>query len=199
MKIGETIDVLGRNVVLTDCDAFTKRYYFEKFGIEEFHPIERPKNIKSYQSITVEREIPPYNGWGSLADSEANCLSLMPKPPHRDMNKFLTLDRCNLRFQARMISSIPENGERNFIITYYLSDDTISVYEFAGRNSGFSVQNVDFLNLSFSQTLSTINLQMRNYFSEWRFFQTNQIQFARIECISAFLCGRHYPSDGIRF
>lgn len=146
LKIGETIDVLGRKVILIDCDDFTRKYYHEKFGIEEFQSIERPKHIKWHQPI-VEREIPPYNGWGSLADSEANCLSLIPKPPHRDMNKFLTLDRCNLRFKAQMISDIVENCERTFIITYYLSDDTISVYEIAGRNSGFSVSLMQYLEM----------------------------------------------------
>lgn len=145
LRIGETIDVLGRNVVLTDCDDFTKRYYREKFGIEEFISIERPKSHRWRQEF-IEREIPPYNGWGSMADSEANCLSLIPKPPHRDMTKFIKLDRCNLRFKARMISNIAENGDRLFVITYYLSDDTISVYEIGGRNSGFSVSHRSFLN-----------------------------------------------------
>lgn len=139
MRIGETIDVFGRNVVLTDCDDFTKRYLHEKFNIEEFIPIERPKSHRWHQEIIIERNIPPYNGWGSMADSEANCLSLIPKPQHRDMNKFLKLDRCNLRFKASMISNIAENVDRVFIITYYLSDDTISVYEICGRNSGFTV------------------------------------------------------------
>lgn len=143
LRIGETIDVLGRNVVLTDCDDFTKRYYHDKFGIEELIPIERPKSHR-WQQQDIEREIPPYNGWGSMADSEANCVSLISKRPHRDMNKFLKLDRYNLRFKARMISNIAENGDRMFIITNYLSDDTISVYEIAGRNSGFTVNFCSF-------------------------------------------------------
>lgn len=146
MRIGETIDVLGRKVVFTDCDNFTKRYYHEKFGIEEFIPIERPKSHRWQQEI-IERKIPPYNGWGSMADSEANCLSLIPKPPHRDMNKFLKLDRCNLRFKACMITNIAENSDRVFTITYYLSDDTISVYETGGRNTGFTVSFCSFPNL----------------------------------------------------
>lgn len=36
-----------------------------------------------------------------------------------------------------MISSIKENNERLFIITYYLNEDTISVYELCCRNVGF--------------------------------------------------------------
>lgn len=42
-----------------------------------------------------------------------------------------------LRFGAQMISDVKENNERLFIITYYLSDDTIAVYELSCRNSGY--------------------------------------------------------------
>lgn len=56
-----------------------------------------------------------------------------------DFIKFIHLDGYMLRFGAKMISNITENGERVFIITYYLSDDTISIYELGMRNSGFRV------------------------------------------------------------
>lgn len=36
-----------------------------------------------------------------------------------------------------MISTIRENCERVFILSYFLSDDTIQIYEVAERNSGF--------------------------------------------------------------
>lgn len=41
-----------------------------------------------------------------------------------------------LRFRAKMISHIPENEDRIFIIRVFLMDDTISIYELAKRNSG---------------------------------------------------------------
>lgn len=86
-----------------------------------------------------ERTLPPFNGWGSYEDSEGNCKTVEPKPPHMDFMKFIYLDGHMLRFGAKMISNILENGERVFIITYYLSDDTISIYELGMRNSGFKV------------------------------------------------------------
>lgn len=46
-------------------------------------------------------------------------------------------DGCILRFGAKMISIIRENCERSFVISYYLADDTIQIYEVARRNSGF--------------------------------------------------------------
>lgn len=36
-----------------------------------------------------------------------------------------------------MISDVKENNERLFVINYYLSDDTIAVYELSCRNAGF--------------------------------------------------------------
>lgn len=41
-----------------------------------------------------------------------------------------------LRFRAKMISEIPENEERLFIVRVFLMDDTISIFELAKRNSG---------------------------------------------------------------
>jgi len=52
-------------------------------------------------------------------------------------HSFLTLRRVILRFGAKMISNIRENNERLFVISYYLADDTIAVYELSRMNCGF--------------------------------------------------------------
>lgn len=41
-----------------------------------------------------------------------------------------------LRFEGKMVSEDPIDRERLFIISFYLSDDTISVFEPPQRNSG---------------------------------------------------------------
>lgn len=138
MKIGQVINVLGRPVVLTDCDKFTREYYQTKYGIEEFVPIQKPTDTR-WQEKCVEQIMPPYNGWGSFEDSEANCCTIQIKPAQRDMKKFLKLDKLNLRFKAQMISKIEEDSDREFIITYHLCDDAISVFEVGQRNSCSSV------------------------------------------------------------
>lgn len=43
----------------------------------------------------------PYNGYGTLKDSEQNCRSLVPKPPKKDLRKLVNKDGMILRFAAR--------------------------------------------------------------------------------------------------
>ncbi|XP_046604333.1 EF-hand domain-containing family member C2-like [Neodiprion virginianus] len=142
LMIGSQINVFGRKVVLTDIDPYTKEYYRLKYGIEDFTPLERPDAKKESECKSVEKYIPPYNGFGSYEDSLGNCFSLEPKPPKIDSVKFFDYDKCGfeshvLRFRAKLVSNIPENNDRHFIIRVFLTDDTISIFELAVRNSGF--------------------------------------------------------------
>lgn len=143
LSIGSTINCYGRDIVIIDCDDFTKEYYGKKYGINVFTPLPMPKE---HQPITVtppkERELPPWNGFGSYEDSAQNCVSVELKAPFKNFKKFLKYDRHGLdshilRFDAKMVSKIPENNERSFILSYYLADDTLAIFEVASRNSGF--------------------------------------------------------------
>ncbi|XP_050307096.1 EF-hand domain-containing family member C2-like [Anthonomus grandis grandis] len=145
LSIGAVINCYGRKLVLTECDAFTKEYYATKYGISEFTPVEVPTKNKTTTLIAKpsERELPPWNGFGTYEDSAQNCITVEPKAPIKDFKKFLLYDRVGLdshvlRFTAKMISKTPENCTRNFIISYNLTDDTIAVFEVAQRNSGFT-------------------------------------------------------------
>jgi len=79
---------------------------------------------------------PPHNGIGSEEDSLGSCMSLTPKPPRKDIHKILANNGKTLRFQARLDNQNPEDKERSFVITFYLADDTVAVYEPPRRNSG---------------------------------------------------------------
>lgn len=149
-------------------------FYRTKYGIDDFTPLEKPDEKKGAQCSTVERYIPPYNGFGSYEDSLGNCFSMEPKPPKTDFVKFIYHDKlvdqkhkwffffyqdlhfililfktpyqiysCRygfeshvLRFRAKLISNITENNERHFIVRVFLTDNTISIFELAIRNSG---------------------------------------------------------------
>lgn len=140
--IGSVINCYGRKIVLSDCDPYTREYYRSKYGLNSLDAIALPEDKSA--AIKIEqttRELPPWNGFGTYEDSAQNCITVEPKAPHRDFKKFLTLDRIGLdshilKFQAKMISNIPEDYSRDFVISYYLADDTISVFELGRRNSG---------------------------------------------------------------
>lgn len=136
LTIGAVIDVFGRRMLLCDCDVFTKEYYSLKYNITEFTPIQ----LKDDAGQPISTELPPYNGFGTEEDSLQSCLSLMPQPPRPAAPKHLTeptgLERALLRFEAKMDTVAPEDVDRRFIVSYYLSDDTVSVFEQRQRNSG---------------------------------------------------------------
>ncbi|KAL4220640.1 EF-hand domain-containing member C2 [Mactra antiquata] len=137
LTLGAVLNVWGRKFLLVDCDDFTKEYYRTKFGIDDFPSVQYKQDPYKSQG----REWPPYNGWGSEEDSLCSCMGLLPKPPRRDFIKFMEKDRRGLdsnvlRFLARMDTTKPIDMDRRFIISYFLSDDTILVFEPPVRNSG---------------------------------------------------------------
>ncbi|CAH2220366.1 EF-hand domain-containing family member C2 [Pelobates cultripes] len=137
LAVGVALNAWGRNIILCDCDEFTKNYYRTKYGIEDFAPIQ----YKAAPPQKTERKLPPYNGFGSEEDSLCSCLGLLPKPPQRDFKKFMEKDRNGLesnvlRFVAKLATDNPIDKERKFIISYFLCDDSVSVFEPPQRNSG---------------------------------------------------------------
>ncbi|KAE8299783.1 EF-hand domain-containing family member C2 [Larimichthys crocea] len=137
LTVGGEVNVWGRRVIITDCDDFTKDYYRSKYGIEDFTPVQ----YKASTAPQTLRPVPPYNGFGSEEDSLSSCKGLLPKPPKADFQKFMEKDRCGLdsnvlNFRAKMVTTDAVDRDRVFIISFYLCDDSISVFERPQRNSG---------------------------------------------------------------
>jgi hypothetical protein len=80
-------------------------------------------------------KIPPYNGFGDEEDSLSNVNKLLAKAPKKDYFKWVD-NQIQLRFNALMVTNKPEDVGRRFIITLYMNDDTVMVYEPQVRNSG---------------------------------------------------------------
>merc|ERR1711871_1816254 len=99
LTLGGTISVFARDLLICDCDDFTRQFMEENF-------------------------------LGSFS-------TLVPKPPHQNWAKYFENDKKILRFVAQLDTNAPEDRERLFIVSYYLADDTIGVYEPPARNSGF--------------------------------------------------------------
>lgn len=61
---------------------------------------------------------------------------MIPKPPKKDFFKWVD-QQIALRFNAVFASPKPEDSLRQFIITYFLNDDSLQIYEPPVKNSGF--------------------------------------------------------------
>ncbi|XP_061142306.1 EF-hand domain-containing family member C2 [Syngnathus typhle] len=137
LTVGGELIVWGRKVIIADCDDFTKHYYRSKYAIEDFNPV----LYKAPVAPKAPRLVPPYNGFGSEEDSLSSCQRLLPKPPQKDLRKFLEYDRCGLesnvlKYYAKMVTTSQVDINREFIISFYLSNDSISVFERSQKNSG---------------------------------------------------------------
>ena len=97
-------------------------------------PISQPRFAEPAEPM--QPLVPPYNGFGDEQDSLGQMHKLVPQRPKKDFFKVMNNDKKLLRFTARFNPRVPEDKDRRFIITFYLSDDSISIYEIAQKNSG---------------------------------------------------------------
>ncbi|KAI8464444.1 MAG: hypothetical protein J3K34DRAFT_526184 [Monoraphidium minutum] len=139
LRIGGVINVHGRAFRLYDCDAATREWYKLHLG----YPDEMLEAIDIAEPVPpVPRPaVPPYNGYGSLDDSRQNCVALVPKPPKKDMHKLMNKDKIILRFTARMAPTATHSlshadAGRCFVLSYFLMDDSLLIFEPPVRNSG---------------------------------------------------------------
>ena len=94
------------------------------------------KRIKTVNILILVISIPPHNGFGDEVDSLGNCLRLQNKPPKKDYFKYIDNDKIILRFLARLNTKVQEDVDRRFLISFFMADDTIQVYEMFSKNSG---------------------------------------------------------------
>ena len=87
-------------------------------------------------NIFKDNIVPPYNGFGDEEDSLSNCTRLIPKQPMKDYFKYIDNDKITLRFLARLNTKVSEDMNRRFLISFFLADDSIQVYEMPNKNSG---------------------------------------------------------------
>ena len=130
--LGKWINVYNRKCQVVDCDAYTKQWYKDNFGIDM-----QPIKVKRNPPQRVIHPIPDYNGFGSEEDSLMNVFYLDPSGKiHEYYSDRFKRDKHILRFRAKLVSSTPSDEERNFVISFWVGDGSIQVFEDAERNSG---------------------------------------------------------------
>ena len=128
---GNKVVIYGRECLIYDCDDFTKAWYGHNMGVEQ-----NPIKLSQPVPVMPKSEIPSYNGYGSPEDSLGSVFALKPKAPKIDMKKMFKQDMHVLRFDAKLVSTEPDDETRNFIIMFYCGDDTLQIYEICDKNSG---------------------------------------------------------------
>ena len=125
LSIGCHISIFGRTMLIAKCDKFTRSYYASK-GVEVSPDLSlKPKE----EIVRVERQIPPYNGFGSEEDSLRSCTGLHSPPPKKDLAKMREKSGVVLRFNAHLLSDKIEDHTRRFVIQFFMEDDTIGIRE----------------------------------------------------------------------
>jgi hypothetical protein len=138
-KVGSYVNVFGREMFIHDCDDFTRDYTTRVLGYSVDHMTK--VNVKEPEEPLPQMELPPHNGFGSMLDSAQNCTQLIPKPPKRDIFKLMANDRKILRYTGKLVE-VPGRPltnadlDRKFIVQFFLSNDTVMIFEPPTRNSG---------------------------------------------------------------
>ena len=131
IRCGTNIVIYGRDCKVYDCDEFTKSWYARELGITQM-----PEKLPTPAPVVQYQPVPPHNGYGTEQDSMGSVIALKPKAPKFDMKKMFKQDMHILRFNAKLVSTEPDDENREFIISFYCGDDTIQVYEVCDKNSG---------------------------------------------------------------
>ncbi|KAF2360004.1 protein of unknown function DUF1126 [Trinorchestia longiramus] len=136
--LGTSVSINGRLLRLVECDAFTTSYCKDVLGIEQI-PV-------SYQYFTEPQGASLHR---RIAPLDPPKLEEHPKDPthplptsvtfttHLSSNKLPAGDEeIVLRFSARLVSDDPNDALRRFVVSVFVHDSTISVYEVSRINSG---------------------------------------------------------------
>ena len=129
---GEIVDIYGRYYLLVDADDGTRERYLDmghdqkriEVEIEKVVPVERPlpKAGDGFLDIGAPEQ--------TLATVYGQSKKMQPDP-NRERNRGRLL-RC----RAKLISKMPIDRTRAFSITFYMEDNTLSIFEEDVRNSG---------------------------------------------------------------
>lgn len=133
LRVGDSIDVWGRKVVLFDCDAFTQKFYKEYLDLDQ-----RQNRLDVSEKPVTHLKLtpPPHNGVGKEEDSLISTQMINVKAPKVDLEKLMVYTGEVLRFEAKMANGLAEDEMRVLVIAYYPHDDEVAVFEVPVRNSG---------------------------------------------------------------
>ncbi|XP_054267316.1 EF-hand domain-containing protein 1-like [Macrosteles quadrilineatus] len=131
--VGNTVHIMARKFMIYDCDAFTRKYFSHCLQLDQ------PAAIKVLEEKPAPPPppLPPHIGIGAPEDTAQSCYSFMPKPPKKDMLRYIINAGKKLRYTAVLDWVHPEDKDRQFMIEYNLANGEVLVQELKVPNSGF--------------------------------------------------------------
>lgn len=132
LMCGNVLDVYGRSLLIVSCNDFTRRVY-------EDMELDQQEIQLVYDEVRgVDHPIPQLgDGFlpiGGQADTLRNVYGTTR--PVADVKKINRNQNRLLRCKLRLVSEKVTDQKREFMLTYYLEDDTVQVFEEVIRNSG---------------------------------------------------------------
>ena len=117
LRIGETVVVFGRPLLIYNYDRFTQDHLTTKYNVTDHTPI----NVDEPQPPPIRRDPPPYNGFGSEEDSLGSWKSLESKPPRKDGTKYSKYGDSVVKFSLKLENGVATDEVRQFVLTAYLA------------------------------------------------------------------------------
>ena len=103
----------------------------------EKHGLTQPEAIALETVVpqAFQRKVPKYLGWGTPEDSMQTVINpIAPKAKSYNFVKALANGGKIMRFRAKIVGK-PEDEGRQFVISFFLADDQILVFETPSRNT----------------------------------------------------------------
>lgn len=131
-RCGTVLDIFGRRLLLTSCDEFTKEEY-RKQGI-----IQGNIEVIDEKHPPVVHPIPGFgDGFLAIGKPEETLATVYGQPKvHVDSEKMQRNLNRKLNCRIKIISNNDIDKTRKFMLSYYLENDSIQVFEETVRNSG---------------------------------------------------------------
>ncbi|OQV12914.1 putative EF-hand domain-containing protein 1 [Hypsibius exemplaris] len=130
LVVGNTLFLYGQKILLVEANEWSRKWLKEKLGVEMGPNVAwREKYERRPRQTSRNLVVPNCTGYGSYDDSMKSVLEIDPRI--RCPNELSEL--CNsqdiIKFGARLYSRHPDAHIPAYSILYYVSDDTMAVFE----------------------------------------------------------------------
>lgn len=132
IKIGARVNIFGRTFLICAYNKYTAEH------LEKFHGVfdHTPLVVEEEKPKPVARVPPPYNGFGDERDSLSSWRSLDLKPPRPDNAGRRKFGDDVIKFRCKLAKPSACDANRRFVLTFYLADGQLAIFEPPQRNSG---------------------------------------------------------------